>query len=110
RADDVGNVIVRYEPGTTAADRLDTRQDADVRGEKVLVLPRAELLQTQPGVSATQAIRALNSDPDVAYAEANVRRRMLLTPNDARFADLWGLNNTGQTPPSDPADPPGPLT
>src|SRR5262245_58206324 len=35
--------------------------------------------------------------PGVEYAEPNYVYRRQLTPNDASFGSLWGLNNTGQT-------------
>src|SRR5262245_56688960 len=35
--------------------------------------------------------------PGVRYAEPNYVYRRQLTPNDASFGSLWGMNNTGQT-------------
>src|SRR5215813_8956984 len=34
--------------------------------------------------------------PGVRYAEPNYVVRTQLTPNDTRFGEMWGLNNTGQ--------------
>jgi uncharacterized repeat protein (TIGR01451 family) len=43
------------------------------------------------------AIAALNEQPDVLYAEPNyVRRKDATVPNDTRYAEQWGLKNTGQ--------------
>ena len=44
----------------------------------------------------SDAIEALRARPDVLYAEPNFIRRALATPNDPRYPQLWGLNNTGQ--------------
>jgi subtilisin family serine protease len=42
------------------------------------------------------AIAALKSDPAVLYAEPNYILRREVVHDDARFADLWALKNTGQ--------------
>lgn len=42
------------------------------------------------------AIEALRARTDVIYAEPNFIRRTMITPNDAQYAQMWGLNNTGQ--------------
>ncbi|HKO99188.1 MAG TPA: S8 family serine peptidase [Pyrinomonadaceae bacterium] len=43
-----------------------------------------------------QAIEALRKRSDVIYAEPNFIRRKASTPNDPRYSEMWGLNNTGQ--------------
>jgi thermitase len=43
------------------------------------------------------AAAALERRGDVEYAEVDQPMRLLATPNDPRFAELYGLNNTGQT-------------
>ena len=47
---------------------------------------------------------SLNRLPNVVYAEPNYILRAQAIPNDARFAELYGLNNTGQTGGSADAD------
>jgi subtilisin family serine protease len=42
-------------------------------------------------------VNMLLSLPGVKYAEPNYVVRTQLTPNDTRFGELWGMNNTGQT-------------
>jgi hypothetical protein len=44
-----------------------------------------------------RAIEALRARPDVIYAEPNYIRKAFKTPNDPRFAEMWGLKNTGQS-------------
>jgi subtilisin family serine protease len=53
----------------------------------------------------SNAIEALRSRPDVIYAEPNFIRRAFVAPNDPRYPEMWGLNNTGQ--PSDFGGHPG---
>jgi subtilisin family serine protease/subtilisin-like proprotein convertase family protein len=48
------------------------------------------------GKSVKEAIELLEKNPSVASVEPNYTWRKALTPNDPRFGDLWGLNNTGQ--------------
>ncbi|GGO67788.1 S8 family serine peptidase [Bowmanella pacifica] len=49
------------------------------------------------GLSVKAALEKLQKHPAVSYAQPNYRVRALGAPNDARFGDLWGLHNEGQT-------------
>ena len=42
-------------------------------------------------------IADLKNDPDVETVEPNYLRHVSTTPNDTRFADMWSLQNTGQS-------------
>lgn len=93
-----GEVIVRFKDGTTANQRSATAAKAGARtgrsiSRKVPGLVKAEL---KAGVAVEDAIAAYERDPMVEYAQPNYRKRMLKTPNDPSFTQLWGLNNTGQ--------------
>ena len=55
----------------------------------------ARVVTTSGDPAATAA--ALERRGDVEYAEVDQPMRLLATPNDPRFAELYGLNNTGQT-------------
>lgn len=54
------------------------------------------VIKAAAGTSVRALIESLASDPAVAYAEPNYLRYLSMTPNDARFADQWGMHNTGQ--------------
>jgi subtilisin family serine protease len=41
-------------------------------------------------------LKMLSNLPGVEYADPNFVVRTQLTPNDTRFGEMWGLNNTGQ--------------
>ena len=90
-----GEVIARFELGASRSDRAAAIGDADAALERKLLLPRARLLEVTPGTER-QAVAKLERDPNVLYAEPNAVVRAEVTPNDTRFTDLWGLNNTGQ--------------
>ncbi len=89
-------VIVRFAPGTDARERGEARSDADVRREAVLPLPGAEVVDPEPGVGVAEAVRDLERDADVLYAEPNAPRVAFAAPNDEFFRVQWGLQNTGQ--------------
>src|SRR5713226_3287399 len=42
-------------------------------------------------------VSELSARPDVEYAEPNYMVHTTAIPNDPRFGELWGLQNTGQT-------------
>lgn len=54
-------------------------------------------IKLKDGVSVEEALQKYKSDPNVEYAEPNFIRHLCLVPNDTKFTDEWGLNNTGQT-------------
>jgi subtilisin family serine protease len=84
-----GEAIVRFEPGTSAAERRETRQSADVRFERSLEIARAQIVEVDGPVRA--AVRRLERQPNVAYAQPNYRYRALAV--DSFIGDLWGLED-----------------
>jgi subtilisin family serine protease len=60
-----------------------------------LRVPGAELVALPAGASVQAAVREFEAKPDVLYAEPNYIYRATATPNDPRFAELWGLNQPG---------------
>lgn len=92
-----GEAIVRFERGTSRAERREARRAADVTFEDRLLVPRAELVDLEGSVK--EAVRRLERQPGVAYAQPNFRYEALAVeaPDDSFFSQLWGL--------SDPAPP-----
>jgi subtilisin family serine protease len=85
-----GEAIVRFEPGTTAAERLAVRRAADAPLEQDLRLAQTQVVAVDGSVTA--AVARLERQPDVAFAQPNYRYRALAAaPNDSFFGDLWGL-------------------
>lgn len=63
------------------------------------VIDNLQLVRLPAGTQLETAIRAYRKNPEVLYAEPNYIRTIdqsPVTPNDPRFAELWGLHNTGQ--------------
>ncbi len=56
-----------------------------------------EVLARSYGLTAAQAVSALQSDRQIAWFEANsLRQTAAAVPNDPQFAQQWSLDNTGQ--------------
>jgi thermitase len=88
---DAHTVLVKFAPHTTAAQRA-------ALGASVVVGSVQGLGVKVVRVSSpSAAVAALNRSPLVQYAELNQILTASATPNDPRFAEEYGLNNTGQT-------------
>ena len=92
RADEV-ELIVGFRSGVTAAG-----QDQAVRGAGGTTGRRFGRIRARVvRVRGAAARTALERNPHVRYVEPNRRVSLDALPNDARFGELWGLHNTGQT-------------
>ncbi len=91
------DLIVRRDPGLSAAERADLRADAGVDFERRLRLPDTEVVSV-PASDAADALRELRADPDVVWAQRDAGvSAQATTGGDPYFGLLWGLHNTGQT-------------
>src|SRR3954467_13971770 len=90
---DPHTVIVDFQPGISAA------AQAQVLGSATVVSTihglGAKVVQGTGDPAAAAA--ALNRSALVRYAEVNRILTATAVPNDPRFGELYGLNNTGQT-------------
>jgi subtilisin family serine protease len=91
-ADTETRIVVERDPGLSAAERRDIRADADVRYVESLSLPRTEVVAAESG-DVADAVRDLNADPDVVYAQPARARRPAADPF---LGALWAFNNTRQ--------------
>jgi thermitase len=90
----VRDIIVRRDPGLSAAERAAVRAGAGVDGLGETRLGDTEVVRA-PQDGLVEALSRLDADPDVRYAEPD-------GPVSARSADpywslMWGLENTGGT-------------
>src|SRR5204863_5130573 len=88
-------VIVQFRAGVSASARSRARQTADVGVVKAMRHPGQQLLRVESGQTVPAAIRALDRDPRVAYAQRNYVYRAAAVPNDPQFGQLWGMRNIG---------------
>lgn len=91
-----GTVIVQYEPGTSSGVRATLERLVGVRDVVGRIAVNDARVLRVAG-SAQAAVDRLNRSPNVRYAELDRVMTATAVPNDARFAELYGLNNTGQT-------------
>src|SRR3954471_7136656 len=90
-------LVVRRDPGLTAAERADVRADAGVRYERPVRLADTEVVSV-PADQAAKALSELRSDRDVRWAMRNDGVHATAAAGaDAYWNQLWGLQNTGQT-------------
>lgn len=89
--------LVRLRPGGTVA-ALSTGAPAQVTELEAIGAAGLGLYRVRShGLGAVALAAELSQLPDVLYAEPNYLLHTTAIPNDARFGDLWGLRNTGQT-------------
>jgi thermitase len=93
---DAAGLIVRFEPGVSAAERAAIRHAAGTDLERTLPVRGMQLLDPEPGQGAAAAERALERQDGVLYAEPNAIRSAALRPDDLHYSLLWGMENTGQ--------------
>ncbi len=86
-----GQVIVKFAPGAATKSAM---PNGSTLGGTIHGLG-AHVVKTTGDPAAVAA--ALNASPGVEYAEVDKPMQLLATPNDPRFPELYGLNNTGQT-------------
>ncbi|HYP54800.1 MAG TPA: S8 family serine peptidase [Solirubrobacterales bacterium] len=88
-----GEAIVRFEPGVSGAERREARRGASAELAERLIVPRLELVEVDGPVAS--AVRRLERQADVAYAQPNYRYQATAVeaPNDSFFGQLWGLSD-----------------
>jgi subtilisin family serine protease len=85
-----GQAIVRFGPGTSAGERRAARARANVRFGRSLEVARAQVVRVEGAVGA--AVRRLERQGDVEYAQPNYRYRALAV--DSFLGELWGLTDS----------------
>ena len=87
-----GEVVVRFKSGIGRTGRAAVLRETGAERKRWLRLSGAELLRVPAGKSVEAAVRELEAQRDVLYAEPNFIYEASATPNDPLFADLWGLS------------------
>ena len=90
-----GQLIVKYNSGVAPSKRASLEKS--VGSGKLVNSVRGGARVIAVSGSVTRAAAALNRSASVAYAEPNYILHAFAVPNDPRFGELYGLNNTGQT-------------
>jgi subtilisin family serine protease len=88
-------VIVRWEAGSSRAERAEARAEVGA-ADSANLGKRFHLLGLPDGADAAAAVAELEKDPAVADAERDGYSVLQLNePNDPLFNQLWGLDNKG---------------
>jgi subtilisin family serine protease len=92
-----GELLVRFRSNVDPPARSSLLGALDATTKRRLPLPGLQLVRIGSGESVPQAAAAFKRRPEVRYAEPNFIYQVQATPNDPRYDELWGLNNTGQS-------------
>lgn len=87
-------VVVRYRPGTPRAARTDLTAQLGARIESSSAVKGLQVLDLPRGTTVASAVEALESTPEVLYAEPNYRIAGAAAPNDPMFHKMWSLGWT----------------
>ena len=88
-------IIVNFKENVAPAAKADIRRAEGLEKTKDLELIGAEVDKVK-GQPVEAAIRALNSRPNVEYAERDYIVHPTGYADEPHFGQLWGLHNTGQ--------------
>jgi subtilisin family serine protease len=86
-----GELLVQFEAGTSGAERADARDEAGTRVEEGLREPGLQRLSVEPGTTVDDAIRRLEANPDVRFAQPNITYRATAVGPDPGLP-LWNLD------------------
>ncbi len=91
-------ILLRFKASVNNQTRQQVLQSANCSEAKRFRLVQGlTLVNIQPGMSKKNALARLRGNSQVLYAEPNYIVTAAATPNDPRFAELYGLDNNGQT-------------
>jgi subtilisin family serine protease len=91
-----GQVLVKFRNSASAQSIAQAKQSADADLDKGVGGAGVRLLRSRSKDTAT-LVNELSLRDDVLYAEPNYVIGIGSVPNDPRFSELWGLQNTGQS-------------
>jgi len=97
-----GEVLVKFRGAARAETIGEVAHDVDADRHRPVGGAGARLFHSRRFTSA-ELVSRLSKRPNVLYAEPNYIVRVNQAPSDARFPDLWGLQNTGQAVNGGPA-------
>src|SRR4051812_10882000 len=93
-----GQAILRFAAGASTAERHDALAAVGASVQMPLPVSGMRLIDIGPGLSVLQALRRLEAQDGVLYADPNyLYSNQSTVPNDPSFGQLWGLQNTGQS-------------
>jgi len=92
-----GEILVKFKPQTRLSALSGHIQQHGLASLQSFSAIGVDHLKLPEEMTVEEALKLLQSDPNVEYAEPNYTYRITAVPNDPYFGLLWGLHNTGQT-------------
>ena len=99
-----GEILVKFKKSATALSINAVLSETDSAPKKEFRSIGVHQIALPDGLSVDEAVEAYSREPNVEYAEPNYIVSIDAIPDDAYFANLWGLDNSGQTGGTDDAD------
>ncbi|HWT01541.1 MAG TPA: S8 family serine peptidase [Pyrinomonadaceae bacterium] len=90
-----GEVLVKFRKSASASAVANARRNADAELDRKVGGTGVRLLRSR-SKDVASLVAELSARADVLYAEPNLVIDVTALPDDARFAELWGLQNLGQ--------------
>ncbi|OGI41236.1 MAG: hypothetical protein A2140_04400 [Candidatus Muproteobacteria bacterium RBG_16_62_13] len=99
-------LLVKFRVDTAPRDAEEAVRDTGAKEIQAFARPKRlakaptdawRLVRFAPGVDIEKMRARLMSNRHIEKVEYNYKVSIVLTPNDPRYPELWGLNNTGQT-------------
>ncbi len=90
-----GDIIVRFHHASSLGDVAGALAGSKTEAIKTTTLADIALVQPAPGESIDDAIRALETDPSVLYAEPDYRVTIDAVPNDTSYGSQWHYPKVG---------------
>ena len=92
-----GELILQFRPEVAQEVRLSVLESARLHKIAELLGTKALHVSLPKGANILETAAALRKRPQIEYAEPNYYRYLEAVPNDPRFGEMYGLDNTGQT-------------
>jgi thermitase len=93
-----GEVLVKFEPGTSGVERAEAHRQNDAEVEELIPDIGVRVVEVPVGREQS-TVAAYERNPNVSYAELNTIIRIAHhgVPSDPMVAEQWQYNNTGQS-------------
>ena len=92
-----GELIVQFKAEVAPESRLAVLASARLQKIAELLGTKALHVRLRKGADAVKVAAGLRRRAEIEYAEPNYYRYLDAAPNDPRFDEMYGLDNTGQT-------------
>jgi serine protease len=97
-------LLIRFEPKSNGQQRNPAEKTQILSSlgggyikHNFTIIPGLTQIKLPPGWAVKDALKIFNNKDGILHAQPNYLYHALSDPNDTRFSELWGMNNTGQS-------------